>query len=181
MPLVIACPSCKAKLKVPENAVGKAVKCPGCGTALQVPASAAAPAAAGSRQPASGSKAPAPRREEPADDYDQDEAPRRGAPARKGAAEEERPAKAGGYLGVGFDLDRDDLEITDVYENTPAEKAGLEPGDIIVRIDDQKVSNREDFADEMKRTKPGDKLLFEVKRGKKIVEIDVKLGKRPSE
>jgi uncharacterized Tic20 family protein/DNA-directed RNA polymerase subunit RPC12/RpoP len=47
MPLTVICPSCKAKLKAPDNLVGKAVKCPGCGSAVLVKAvAAAAPAAA---------------------------------------------------------------------------------------------------------------------------------------
>lgn len=41
MPLTIACPSCPAKLKVPENAAGRRVKCPKCGGVMTVPADAA--------------------------------------------------------------------------------------------------------------------------------------------
>ena len=32
MPVVITCPACQRKARVPETAVGKTVKCPGCGT-----------------------------------------------------------------------------------------------------------------------------------------------------
>jgi DNA-directed RNA polymerase subunit RPC12/RpoP len=38
--VVISCPSCKQKLKVPDDAIGKAVKCPGCGDAIKVNAPA---------------------------------------------------------------------------------------------------------------------------------------------
>ena len=181
MPIVISCPSCKAKLKAPDNAVGKAVKCPGCGTAIAVraPAGAETPAPA----PAA-AKAPAPRREEPADhmDFDRDEAPRRGAGARKPVEEdEEAPRKPAAYLGVGFDLDTDDLVITDVYEGSPAEKAGLEPDDVIVRIDGEKVKQRKDLAEVLGSLKPGDKVEIEVRRKKDIEAMDVKLGKRPAD
>jgi uncharacterized Tic20 family protein len=78
MPLVIPCPSCKAKLKVPETAIGKKVKCPGCQTPITVtdPAAKPAPAPAPAKV-----KAPAP----PPDDNpfdDLHDAP----PARKPAA-----------------------------------------------------------------------------------------------
>lgn len=40
MPLTLACPSCPAKLKVPETAAGRRVKCPKCGGVMTVPADA---------------------------------------------------------------------------------------------------------------------------------------------
>ena len=48
MPVVVVCPSCNAKMKAPDNLVGKTVKCPGCAALVQVkaPASASAPAPA---------------------------------------------------------------------------------------------------------------------------------------
>jgi hypothetical protein len=36
MPITIACPNCKAKLKAPDSAVGKTVKCPKCATPVRV-------------------------------------------------------------------------------------------------------------------------------------------------
>ncbi len=60
MPVTVLCPSCKAKLKAPDNLVGKNVKCPGCGSAVLVKAmAAAAPAAAPKAASGSSPKAPA--------------------------------------------------------------------------------------------------------------------------
>jgi S1-C subfamily serine protease len=178
MPIVISCPSCKAKLKAPDNAVGKAVKCPGCGTAIAVRAGA------GAEAPAPAAKGPAPRREAPTDDmdFDRDEAPRRGGSRRPVEDDEDdRPRKPAAYLGVGFDLDTDDLVILDVYENSPAEKAGLEPDDVIVRVDGEKVKQRKDLAEVLGSLKPGDKVEIDVRRKKDIETVDVKLGKRPAD
>jgi uncharacterized Tic20 family protein len=36
MPVTVACPSCKAKLKAPDALIGKVVRCPGCGNPVQV-------------------------------------------------------------------------------------------------------------------------------------------------
>lgn len=44
MPLTIQCDTCGAKMKVPDNAVGKKVKCPKCEALVPVPPSAPAPA-----------------------------------------------------------------------------------------------------------------------------------------
>src|ERR1700689_168218 len=63
MSIVIACPSCEAKMKAPDSAVGKKVKCPGCGEPLTVRAPVGA--------------APV-RREQPINDLDRsDERPRK--------------------------------------------------------------------------------------------------------
>jgi uncharacterized Tic20 family protein len=42
MPVTIVCPGCKAKLKAPDNLLGKTVKCPSCSKAVLVKAPAAA-------------------------------------------------------------------------------------------------------------------------------------------
>ncbi|MEJ5277538.1 MAG: MJ0042-type zinc finger domain-containing protein [Thermogemmata sp.] len=39
MSILIACPSCGARLKVADNAAGKTVQCPKCGTSMLVPSS----------------------------------------------------------------------------------------------------------------------------------------------
>ncbi|MBA2227016.1 MJ0042-type zinc finger domain-containing protein [Thermogemmata fonticola] len=39
MSILVACPSCGARLKVPDNAAGKTVQCPKCGTNMLVPSS----------------------------------------------------------------------------------------------------------------------------------------------
>jgi uncharacterized Tic20 family protein len=45
MPIEIACPSCKAKMKAPDGAEGKTVQCPGCGNDFEIPRTARAPEA----------------------------------------------------------------------------------------------------------------------------------------
>ena len=87
MPLVIPCPSCKARLKAPENLIGKTVKCPNCQTAIAVKAPANTPAPP-ARQPASAAKAPP--RVDPAEDFeDLDERPARKPAARKNRDDDE--------------------------------------------------------------------------------------------
>ena len=83
-------------------------------------------------------------------------------------------------LGVLYSkLETDDLEVTEVYEKSPAAKAGLKVGDVIARLDGKKVGKRKDLADFLQKKKPGDTIGIEV-RGDDS-EIDVKLGKRPTD
>jgi DNA-directed RNA polymerase subunit RPC12/RpoP len=42
MPVIVVCPACKARLKAPDNLIGKTVKCPRCSKAVLVKAAAAA-------------------------------------------------------------------------------------------------------------------------------------------
>jgi len=84
MPLMIPCPSCKARLKAPENLIGKTVKCPNCQTPIAVKAPAEEPPA---RQPAAKPRKAEP---EPVEDFeDLDERPARKPAARKPARDEE--------------------------------------------------------------------------------------------
>jgi serine protease Do len=83
------------------------------------------------------------------------------------------------YLGVVFDRDTTDLKIDEVGEDTPAEKAGLKVGDLIVAIDDVKMKARSDLFDFMSKKKPNDEVTVVVQRKGEEVKIKVKLGKRP--
>jgi len=91
MSLMISCPSCKARLKAPENLIGKTVKCPQCQTTIAVKAPADSPAAAPPRQPVKPPRKPEP---EPEENFgDLDERPAR-KPVRKPRDEDEDLAEA---------------------------------------------------------------------------------------
>src|SRR6266478_1806760 len=62
MPLLVACPSCGKKLKIPDNLIGKQVRCADCAGTFT--------AENRSTAPPSPSRAPA-RRDEPDDNYDE--------------------------------------------------------------------------------------------------------------
>jgi serine protease Do len=84
------------------------------------------------------------------------------------------------YLGVVFDKDTSDLKIDEITEGTPAEKAGLKVGDVIVAIDDSKLKNRTELFEFMAKKKPNDEVTVVVKRDGEEKKIKVKLGKRPN-
>ncbi len=70
--------------------------------------------------------------------------------------------------------------ISQVYEGSPAEKAGLKTGDIIVQIDGKKIKDSQDVVREVLKRQVGQKILLEVLRDGKRVEISVITAQMPS-
>ena len=71
--------------------------------------------------------------------------------------------------------------ISQVYEGTPAEKAELKVGDLIIEIDGVKIKNSQDVVREVLRKQVGQKIRMEVLREGKRMGIDVTTGEMPSE
>jgi serine protease Do len=89
-----------------------------------------------------------------------------------------RPANAA-YMGVALDSDSDSLKVQEVTDNSPAEKAGLKKGDVIVRIDGTKLGARKELTDYLGKKKINDEVVVEVLRDSKPLKFTFKLGKRP--
>lgn len=70
------------------------------------------------------------------------------------------------------------LKIMGVAENGPAAKAGLQGGDVIVALGESKITGIETFDSALRKFKPGDKTKVKVRRGDKILEVEVTFGKR---
>jgi serine protease Do len=70
--------------------------------------------------------------------------------------------------------------ISQVYEGSPAEKAGLKIGDIVVQIDGKKIKDSQDVVREVLKRQVGQKILFEVIRDGKRVETSVITTQMPS-
>jgi len=72
----------------------------------------------------------------------------------------------GRYGGIGANMRRkgDEIYVGDVYENSPSQKAGLHPGDIVEAIDDQPVKGKtiDDLSMLLKGT-PGTQLTIKIK------------------
>ncbi|TET32211.1 MAG: PDZ domain-containing protein [Planctomycetota bacterium] len=82
------------------------------------------------------------------------------------------------FIGVNLEETDDGLKITQVQENTPADKAGLKDGDIILKMDDKDIKTVSDLRGVVSKHKIGDEVKFIIKRGDEEKEITVKLGKR---
>src|SRR5436309_12407539 len=72
-----------------------------------------------------------------------------------------------GFLGVMLDENADVPTINGFADDSPAEKAGLKSGDVIIKVQDKPVKTLAELQEVMKKTKPGEKLAVTVKRDDK--------------
>jgi Peptidase family M28/PDZ domain/PA domain len=70
------------------------------------------------------------------------------------------------------------VKFSDVKPASPAEKAGLKAGDILVQFGDKPIKNLYDFTDALRRSKVGDVVEVTVMRDGKPVKASVKLEQR---
>jgi membrane-associated protease RseP (regulator of RpoE activity) len=70
------------------------------------------------------------------------------------------------------------VRFADVRDGTPAAKAGLKPGDILIQFDGKDIANLYDFTYALRAHKPGDLVLVKVLRGDKTIEAKVLLTER---
>jgi serine protease DegQ len=70
--------------------------------------------------------------------------------------------------------------VVEVPKGSPADKAGIQPGDVITGIDDAPVSTVEDLLGALRQHKPGDKVSVKVVRDGKEQTIDVTVGDFPT-
>jgi serine protease DegQ len=69
--------------------------------------------------------------------------------------------------------------IAGVMRNGPADRGGLKPGDILVGVNQQPVSDTTTMLNDIAQLKPGDTAKLSVVRGTQQLTLDVKIGKRP--
>jgi serine protease Do len=68
--------------------------------------------------------------------------------------------------------------VGSVQKNGPGAKAGLEPGDVIVRFNDQAIKRSGDLPPMVSSVKPGSTVKLEVWRDGKPVELSATIGER---
>jgi S1-C subfamily serine protease/photosystem II stability/assembly factor-like uncharacterized protein len=84
------------------------------------------------------------------------------------------------YLGIqGTDGPEGGAKLTQITEDGPAEKAGLETNDIIQSIDGQRIADYQALVALLRDKKEGDKVKLAVLRGSEPKEIEVTLERRP--
>lgn len=91
---------------------------------------------------------------------------------------------AGGKRGVSFGsipeygYDQGGMLLSGVSAGSPAEKAGLQKGDVLIRIDDTAIANTRGFANVLKTLKPGQVVVATVLRDGVEVQRRVELVAR---
>ena len=80
---------------------------------------------------------------------------------------------------LGLDS-QDGVVIIEVVKDSPAEKAGLKPMDVVKKLGEKDVTDVPSFVTVMRASKPGDEMKVSIIREKKTEELTVTLGKRPA-
>src|SRR5436309_2949366 len=101
-----------------------------------------------------------------------------------GGVRAEAPPKPKGSIGVKISAETGSVVVVETIAGSPAEKAGIKAGDVIVQVNDHKVKEKdatnEDVAEMVKEVvkhEPGSKIKVTVKRDDKEKTIEVTVGK----
>jgi predicted metalloprotease with PDZ domain len=81
-------------------------------------------------------------------------------------------------LGIGFREHAAGLELTVVLDGGPAQRAGLNPGDVLIAVDRLKVSER-NLKRRLARFESGERITASVFRGDELIEVGLVLRPAP--
>ena len=65
--------------------------------------------------------------------------------------------------------------LTEVDEDSPACRAGLKAGDVVLKVDGREIKVSAAFRRWVAGAEPGETLNLEIKRGDKLLSLEVKL------
>jgi serine protease Do len=98
-----------------------------------------------------------------------------------------------GWMGVSIQSINEDVAkamnlastngalVSDILKDSPAEKAGLESEDIIIKLNKQDIRNSTQLRNQIAETAPGTSVDLVVLRNNREVPITIKLGELPSD
>jgi len=83
-----------------------------------------------------------------------------------------------GWLGIAIGPG-DTVKISSVGKNTPAEKAGLREGDVVISWNGTKITDPLQLVDAIVATEPGSKTSIVIERDSKPQQFTIEVGTRP--
>ncbi|MDP2912034.1 MAG: Do family serine endopeptidase [Candidatus Omnitrophota bacterium] len=83
-----------------------------------------------------------------------------------------------GYFGL---QDKNGVLISRIVEDSPAYKAGIKPGDVIISIDSESVKNTQDLVRQLLKRQIGEMVGLGVVRSGKLYSVDVQVDSRPED
>lgn len=91
--------------------------------------------------------------------------------------ENNAPNKAVLGVQVNSASAKNGANITQIYKESGAEKAGLKNGDLILAINNKKIQDSEELISSLKEAKVGDKVEVRILRSGEVMNFTVELGK----
>jgi len=76
-------------------------------------------------------------------------------------------------------LARGGVVITNLYVNSPAQAAGLAPGDLVLAVNGNEVRSAQEALARIATLTPGATLTLRVQRGAQVAEVKVAVAERP--
>ena len=85
-------------------------------------------------------------------------------------------------LANSFGMDRaQGALVSSVEDGSPAEKAGVKPGDVVLKVDGEAIQRSIDLSSHIAAMKPGSKATLDVWRNGKPRELSVVIGEAPAQ
>jgi serine protease Do len=81
-------------------------------------------------------------------------------------------------IAAQYNLNKTGVYITEVQDNTSADQAGLEKGDLIIGVGGKEINSMSDFKEIINSHEVDDKVEFTVLRDNNIITIQVTLGEK---
>jgi len=82
------------------------------------------------------------------------------------------------FLGVTTETRNAELVVAQVTQNTAASRIGLQPGDVIVSIDGEAVSDPDTLGEMIRLRQPGERVKLRVKRASETLDLEPELGRQ---
>jgi serine protease Do len=83
-----------------------------------------------------------------------------------------------GFLGFSADRKADGCKVSEIAKDSPAAKAGLEVGDVVVGFGGKKVGSIKDLGELLRDANVGSSVVLDVEREDGVTKVTVTIGKR---
>ena len=93
----------------------------------------------------------------------------------KGTSGEELVSASRTYGGASGVNDPAGCRLTEVDENSPASRAGLKVGDVVLKVNGREIKVAAVFRRWVDEAKPGETLNLQIKRGEEVLSVKLKL------